>query len=80
MKQMTCAQMGGPCEAVITGSTADEMIANGTTHLTAAHPQMLEDMKNMPKEAMDKWTADFHTKWEATPEMPSAPPTAAPMV
>jgi predicted small metal-binding protein len=76
MKTMTCAQMGGPCEAVITGNTPDEMVANGMTHLTAAHPEMAESMKTMPKEGMDKWMADFHAKWDATPEAAAAAPTA----
>ncbi len=71
MKQMTCAQMGGPaeCNTVISGNTPDEMIANGMEHLKEVHPQMVEDMKNMPKEKMDGWRADFQKKWDAVPEM-----------
>ncbi len=69
MKQMTCAQMGGPCNTIITGNTAEEMAKNGGKHLMEDHPEMAERMKNMPKEESDKWMADFQKKFDATPEM-----------
>ena len=71
MKQMTCAQMGGPsdCNTMISGSTPEEMVANGMKHLTQAHPKMAEDMKMMSKEVGDKWMAEFKAKWDTTPEM-----------
>ncbi len=70
MKQMTCAEMGGPstCNAAISGNTPEEMIDNGMVHLKAAHPDMVEGMKTAPKEMIDKWNADFHKKWDAAPE------------
>jgi predicted small metal-binding protein len=70
MKQLTCAQMGGPetCSAVISGNSAEEMVTNGMKHLEETHPEMAADMKNMPKEAMDKWMATFQEKWAATPD------------
>ena len=71
MKQMTCAQMGGPatCNTMISGNTAEEMVANGMKHLTEAHPEMEADMKAMSPEATTKWRADFQAKWDAAPEM-----------
>lgn len=70
MKEMTCAQMGGPatCTTVISGATPDEMIQNGMKHLNDAHVDMVKDMLGMPKEAMDAWREDFQKKWDATPE------------
>ena len=70
MKQMTCAQMGGPttCVAVLSGNTPDEMVADGTKHVNEAHPEIAEMMKTMSKEDMDKWMADFHTKWAQAPD------------
>ncbi len=67
---MTCADMGGPasCSVVISGETPEEMIANGMKHLNKAHPDMLADMKAMPKEDGDKWRAEFMKKWEMTPD------------
>jgi predicted small metal-binding protein len=71
MKQMTCAEMGGPatCTTVISGNTPEEMSANGTKHVNEAHPDIAESMKSMPKEAMDKWTADFKEKFSAAPKV-----------
>lgn len=68
---MTCAQMGGPatCNTMISGSTADEMVKNGMVHIEAEHPEMAADIKKMPKEAMDKWMAEFQPKFDALPEM-----------
>lgn len=71
MKKMTCAQMGGPCEAEITGATQDEMTANGMTHIREAHPEMAADIEAMPKDdpKMVEWQEKFTAAWDATPEM-----------
>jgi hypothetical protein len=72
MKQMTCAQMGGPatCSTVITGNSPDEMIANGMQHLAAAHPDMAASVNAAPKDGpmMTKWSEDFQKNWNATPD------------
>ena len=71
MKQITCAQMGGPatCTVIITGSTAEEMVQGGMDHVMSAHPEMAEDIKKMSNEEMDKWMIDFQAKFDALPEM-----------
>ena len=71
MKQMTCAQMGGPatCSAIISGNTAEEMTKNGMDHITAAHPEMAADIAKMTPEETTQWMADFETKFDAWPEM-----------
>lgn len=68
---MTCAQMGGECDAEITGSTADEMMANGMKHLEEAHPKMAADVKAAsPDDPMMKaWGEKFAKDFEAAPEM-----------
>ncbi len=75
MKQMTCAQMGGPadCTVMISGATAEEMVANGTKHVMESHPDIAETMKTMTKEQNEVWMADFKTKFEAHPEMAAEP-------
>lgn len=74
MKQITCAQMGGPatCDVMLSGNTPEEMIASGMAHVKEAHPEMEADIEKMSKEDMDKWRAEFQTKWDALPEMPAA--------
>lgn len=53
MKNMTCKQMGGPCEAAFHGNTADEVIKAQDKHLhemvaggDETHETALRDMKN----------------------------------
>jgi predicted small metal-binding protein len=67
MKTMTCSQMGGPCDAKITGSTPDEMMKNAMTHLEAAHPEMAASVKAMPETdpKMVAWNEKFMKDWEA---------------
>ena len=67
MKQMTCAQMGGPaaCTFMITGSTAEEMSMNGMKHVEEAHPELAAQIKAMTKEETDKWMAEFSAKFDA---------------
>ncbi len=71
MKQMTCAQMGGPaeCNFVVTGETAEEMAKNGGEHVMQSHPDIAEQMKNMTPEQNAQWMADFQPKFDAAPEM-----------
>jgi hypothetical protein len=54
---------------MMSGNTADEMVANGTAHVMQAHPDIAESMKTMSPEAMAEWRADFQKKWDAAPEM-----------
>jgi predicted small metal-binding protein len=72
MKQMTCSAMGGPatCTAVLSGNTAEEMVADGTKHVTEAHPEMAADIKKMSPEDTAKWFAEFQQKFDALPELP----------
>lgn len=68
MKTITCKAMGGPCDAPITGNTAEELMNNGMAHVNANHPELAASMKTMPKEETDKWAADYQKTWDATPE------------
>ncbi|MBA3788982.1 DUF1059 domain-containing protein [Patescibacteria group bacterium] len=68
MKTMTCSQMGGPCDASMTAGSEKEMMDMGWKHMEEVHPDRVSEIKQMPKEDMDKWSAEFHTKWEAMPE------------
>ncbi len=68
---MTCKEMGGMCEEKITGSSSDEMMANGMKHLEVAHPEMAENVKNMPETdpMMVAWVEKFNQDFEAAPEV-----------
>ncbi|MDD5050724.1 MAG: DUF1059 domain-containing protein [Candidatus Pacebacteria bacterium] len=71
MKTITCRAMGGECDEPITGTTPEELMANGMKHLEKAHPKMAADVKKMPKDdpMMKKWSEDFMKTWAGTPDM-----------
>lgn len=71
MKQMTCAQMGGPatCDFVVTGNTAEEMAANGTAHVMESHPDIAAQMEAMSPEDKANWMTDFQAKFDIAPDM-----------
>ena len=71
MKTMTCAQMGGECDAKITGNTPDEMMMNGMKHLEEVHPKMAADVKaaSPTDPMMIQWNENFKKDFEAGPEM-----------
>jgi len=71
MKTLTCSQMGGPCDAKISGATPDEMMMNGMKHLEAVHPDMAADVKKAsPTDPMMiEWNKKFKKDFEAAPEM-----------
>ncbi len=71
MKQMTCAQMGGPatCDFVLTGNTAEEMVTNGTKHVMESHPDIAAQMDAMTPEAKANWMTDFQAKFDIAPDM-----------
>lgn len=64
---MTCAQMGGPCEAKITGNTPEEMMMNGMKHLEQNHADMAAKVKATPKDdpMMTEWNKKFMKDWKA---------------
>ena len=70
MKTLTCAQMGGGCDAKISGSTPDEMMANGMTHLEEAHPEMAASVKAaLPTDPMMvEWNEKFQKDFADAPE------------
>jgi predicted small metal-binding protein len=74
MKTMTCKEMGGMCDTKVSGSTPDEMMGNGMTHMETAHPEMAADIKAMPKDdpKMVAWNEKFTADWAAKPEDPAA--------
>ncbi len=77
MKQMTCKQLGGPCDLVHAGETADEVIKAQDRHLREvvargdeAHKDAQRDMKSRwrhPIAGMG-WYKDAKRNFAALPE------------
>ncbi len=74
MKTMTCKQLYGPCDALIHGSTSEEMMMNSQAHAMEMiakgdqlHIDAMEAMKNQNMN-MEVFMKDFNDKFEAQPE------------
>ena len=79
MKTMTCKQLYGPCNALIHGETAEEMMENSKKHATDMVAQgdkihidamkaMGEMHKQMDEEAVKQWMEKFRNDFTAQPE------------
>ena len=73
---MTCRELGGACDAVITGNTPEEMGENCKSHAMemvakddAPHIEAMEKMKNISPEAFQVFMADFHKRFEEAEEV-----------
>ncbi len=68
---MTCREMGGECDAPVTGATEQEMMDNGMKHLEEAHPEMAAKIKAMdPADpAMVAWSEKFKADFATAPEV-----------
>lgn len=73
MKQMTCNQLGGPCDVVVKGNTAEELAKKSGDHVMSmsddAHKKVAEKIKSMSGDDNKKWMADFQPKFDAAPEI-----------
>ena len=76
---MTCKQLYGPCDALIHGETAAEMMENSKKHAMEmaasgdkvhidAIKAMGEMHKNMDAEAVKNWMISFQNDFDAQPE------------
>ena len=65
--------MGGPCDTVFEGNTAEEVAEKGGEHIMNSEDQMHEGMKNQmmssSQEEKDKWMEDFKMKFDEKEEM-----------
>lgn len=77
MKSMTCKDLGGPCDLVHAGASADEVIKAQDAHLKeavaggdAAHEPALKDMKGRWKNPISGmgWYRRVKKEWAALPE------------
>lgn len=77
MKTMTCKHMGGPCDLLLQGETADEVIKAQDSHLKEmvaagdeAHVDALNDMKGRWKRPLSgmKWYRTMKRDFAALPE------------
>ena len=72
MKNITCKEMGGICDAVISAETAEEMGKKGKEHVHSvdddAHKALIEKMEAISKEERAAWFKELAAKFEAAPD------------
>ena len=79
MKTMTCKQLYGPCDALIHGETAEEMMENSKKHAMEMvakgdmlHIEAMNAMKkqhmNMDSESVKQFMEKFQKDFAAQPE------------
>ena len=72
MKKFTCREMGGPCDEVFEGETAEEVSQKGMAHVQGAqddeHKKLVADMDDQGEEGKAKWWENFQKQFAEKPE------------
>lgn len=77
MKKMTCKDLGGSCDAVMTAETPGEMMKKGGDHINEmasagdqSHIELKAQMDGAMTDtaAMEAWQAMFAENWEKAPD------------
>lgn len=75
MKKLICSDLGGPCDAEITGETFEELGTASKNHVMdmvmkgdADHMAAVEKMKNASPEEQQALFEGFKNKFEEAPE------------
>lgn len=71
MKQLTCRELGGACDVLITGASPEQMGEHSKQHAMAmvqlgdaAHIEAMEKMRALSPEEFQAFWADFLKKFE----------------
>jgi hypothetical protein len=72
MKKITCRDLRGACDEVITGETADEMSENCKQHVMSMivagdedHKKAINEMMALSQEDQQKWHNNFKTSFDS---------------
>ena len=72
MKQATCKQLKGACDAVIVGSTPEEMGENSRKHVMEmlakgdqAHKDAVAAMQQLSQDEQHAWYAEFSRNFDS---------------
>jgi hypothetical protein len=62
MKVMTCRELGGPCDQLLSARTWDGMIRNMMRHVLQSHPDTARAMKEMRN--AHRWCRQTKSQWD----------------
>lgn len=72
MKKTTCNNLGGACDEILTGQTAEEMSKNSKDHVMQkiqagdeAHIKAMERMMALSPEEQQKWYREFEDNFDS---------------
>ncbi len=72
MKKSTCSNLGGACDELLTGETAEEMGENSRKHVMnkvksgdEAHKKAMEEMMALSPADQQKWYKDFQDSFSS---------------
>jgi len=68
MRSMTCRELGGPCDQVLSANTWNEMVKAMTSHVMDKHPETAKSMEAMHNEDPKRWGSEMKPKWDAKTE------------
>jgi predicted small metal-binding protein len=68
MKTMTCRELGGPCNELLSADTWEDMVRKMTAHVMREHPSTAKEMERMHHEDPKRWAREMKPKWEAKPQ------------
>jgi predicted small metal-binding protein len=67
MKTMTCKQLGGPCDHVLSAESWEEMVQKMVKHVMETHPDTANEMEKMHNEDPKQWGREMKPKWDSAP-------------
>jgi predicted small metal-binding protein len=65
MKKLTCVELGGDCDFLMSAETCEGMIGEMCNHLKEKHPTLLRAIKDTDEK---EWRETVRKEWDATPE------------
>jgi predicted small metal-binding protein len=70
MKKLTCVELGGDCDFVMSAETSEGMMGKMYNHLKDKHPALLSAIKDTDQE---EWRETVRKEWNATLETSPKP-------
>ena len=68
MKAMTCQELGGPCDKILSGDSWDEIAEKMAVHISKEHSGIARAMGGMRHEDPNRWRQEMRSLSEAEPQ------------
>jgi predicted small metal-binding protein len=68
MKTMSCRELGGKCDQVLSADSWEAMVKAMTKHVLEKHTDVAKEMEKMHNEDPKRWGKEMKPKWDAAPD------------